>query len=42
MDKDLKKALRKVPMANKYRAKRSGSLLFGGRMSDSKAERDRA
>ena len=42
MDKHLEKALRKVPMANKYRAKRSGSALFGGRMFDSKAERDRA
>ena len=42
MDKGLEKALRKVPLANKYRAKRSGSALFGGRMFDSKAERDRA
>ena len=42
MDKELKKVLRKVPKRNKYRAKKAGSLLFEGRMFDSKAERDRA
>ena len=43
MDKELKKVLGKVPKRkNKYGAKKAGSLLFEGRMFDSKAERDRA
>ena len=42
MDPILKKVLKKVPKQNKYRAKKAGSLLFSGRMFDSKAERDRA
>lgn len=43
MDEALRKVLKKVPKRkNKYRAKKAGSLLFEGRMFDSKAERDRA
>ena len=43
MDKQLKKVLRKIPKKrHKYGAKKAGSLLFEGRMFDSKAERDRA
>tara|TARA_R100001443_G_scaffold3258_1_gene10339 strand:+ start:5115 stop:5519 length:405 start_codon:yes stop_codon:yes gene_type:complete len=43
MDEALRKVLKKVPKKkNKYGAKKAGSLLFEGRMFDSKAERDRA
>lgn len=43
MDEALRKVLKKVPKRkNKYGAKKAGSLLFEGRMFDSKAERDRA
>ena len=43
MDKELKRVLKKVPKRkNKFGAKKAGSLLFEGRMFDSKAERDRA
>lgn len=38
----IKRVLKRVPKKNKYGAKKAGSLLFSGRMFDSKAERDRA
>ena len=45
MNPELRKVLDSVPNAgkrHKYGAKKAGSLVFGGRVFDSKAERDRA